>query len=142
MEAGLVISKDGTALQLKSSGTFVSVTESTLEKYLLQFGIIHLPQMVYQSMYDAAPRNLQDMEPAKKRGQAILLGFLQDHYPDYILGNFVDLTTIEAKAVHPKLTWGMWIQLVPKNMKELPPPFEMNDLKQLCYGKRIGYSNE
>lgn len=142
MAAGLAISKDKRALQLMSTGGFINLTEATMEKFLLQFGIIHLPEMVYQCMWDAAPRNEADITAAQQRGQKILLGFLEDHYPDYDLGTFVDLTTLEAKAVHPLLTWGMWIQLVSKKSKEQMPILDSWELKKIFDGKRIGYSNE
>jgi hypothetical protein len=142
MALGLVISKDKTSLKLMSSDSYIALTEATMEKFLAQFGIIHLPEFYYQLMWQAAPRNEDDLEAGQKRGRDILMGFMEEHYPNYDLGSFVDLSTVEAKALHPLLTWGLWIQLVPKRPTEDTPILDSWELKKIFDGKRIGYSNE
>jgi hypothetical protein len=94
-----------------------------LKQWLEEINIYKLPEKIYQIMYgvaqsvsnkDAYFEGIDVEELRKSKVRKVLVDWMEDEHPDKELANFCDLSDKEAKAIHPQLEWGMYIQLLPK----------------------------
>lgn len=85
--------------------------ERELEEELKWEGIFHLPERIYQIMWDCAKG--PDLEVSRKQNQEILMQHMEDIHPGFALEWFVDLTNKEARLVNQYLTWGLWYKIIP-----------------------------
>lgn len=85
-----------------------------LEEYLRQQNVFHLPQYIYQIMFDTALCNIAANTPenGKMWIKEQLMQHLKDNHPGYELQGFIDLRADEAHYIHPNMGWGMWYKLI------------------------------
>lgn len=81
--------------------------------------IYKLPEVCYQQMYSIMQTigtNTQwRLEEAQEKSRKVLADWIAEAHPDKQLSNLCDLRIEEARAIHPQLTWGMYILLLPTN---------------------------
>lgn len=85
-----------------------------VEEYLKQQNVFHLPQYIYQIMFDTALCNIAANTPenGKMWIKEQLMQHLKDNHPGYELQGFIDLRADEASYIHPNMGWGMWYKLI------------------------------
>lgn len=92
-----------------------SISAHELEKY----GIYKVPQIVYQAMFDSVA-HYNRFELNQHRIRKVLLGYLEERYPDKVLESFEELTNLDASKLAeriPGITFGFYCKLLEK--KEL-----------------------
>lgn len=86
-------------------------SEGSIMKHLSQRNIFRLPLIVHQAMADSInPAN--SLESNQRYLRNMLLDYIQENYPGYGLGGFVELLTVEAKKISLYLPFGIYIQLI------------------------------
>lgn len=89
-----------------------AISVNDLEKY----GIIRVPQVVYQIMYDVVQPGMP-LEHNQQRIKRVLLDWLADAYPDKVLESFEELSNVDAKNLSGKvkgITFGFYCKLLNK----------------------------
>lgn len=143
----LLLTQNGSLRQENRHRQIIPINETSIISSLALFNIIKLPKMVYQAMWDAGPISESDREDAKARGKAILTGYINDMLPGMSIECFLDLSSKEAKLIHPSLEWGMYVKLVGGiyyNQDEYiasvdPYSKEGNNTKAIVFNKTRGY---
>lgn len=87
-------------------------SEGSIIKYLAQRNIFRLPLIVHQAMADSIDYRGRTLEQNQKALRKLLLDYIEENYPGYGLGGFVELLSLEAKKISLYLPFGVYIQLV------------------------------
>lgn len=90
-------------------------SKEEIEKVLSIVGILRLPTVVYQIMFDGCTSDMIIGNPLFTRARHTFIEYIKDNYPDFYLESFIDLNKEEAMKLHTDLEWGMYFKLIPKN---------------------------
>lgn len=89
-------------------------SEGSILKYLSKQNIFRLPLIVHQAMADSISfRQGETIQDNQRKLRKLLLDYIEENYPGYGLGGFVELLTIDAKKISLYLPFGIYIQLIP-----------------------------
>lgn len=85
-----------------------------LERFLQKHLIFHLPEYLYQIMFNTAIVNMEAGTPENGKFwiKEQLMQHLKDSHEGYELQEFIDLRHDEARSIHPNMGWGMWYKLI------------------------------